>query len=115
MNLREMVRKFDLQVLTCPDKLERTASSGYVSDMLSDVMGNAPEGAVWVTSQVHQNIVAVAMLRSLAAVVITGGRAPQQETKEKAAEQGVVLLASKDCSFDLVGRLYEAKIRGGGK
>ena len=34
--------------------------NGYTSDLLSDVMGNAPEDSVLITIQAHKNTIAVA-------------------------------------------------------
>ena len=54
--------------------LEREVNAGYCGDLLSDVMANAPVGCIWLTVQGHQNIVAVAVLREMAAVILTGDR-----------------------------------------
>ena len=114
MLLRQLVEALELEVLTCRQKLEREVTAGYASDMLSYVMANAPEGSVWVTVQVHQNVVAVAMLRSLAAILLVGDRSPEQSTLDKAEQEGVCILRSRLSAFEVVGRMYEAGIRGGG-
>jgi hypothetical protein len=62
--------------------------------------------------QTHRNIIAVATLKDLAAVVLVNGRAPDPETLEKAREERVVLLGSRLPAFELVGRLYQMGIRG---
>lgn len=80
----------------------------YVSDLLSDVMGNAGEGEVWLTIQTHSNVVAVALLLNLAAVLFTAGAEPDATTIEKARAEGVVLLATALPTFEAAGRLYRA-------
>ena len=35
-----------------------------MSDLLSEVMGKAREDMIWITSQAHRNIIAVASLKS---------------------------------------------------
>lgn len=87
-------------------------SGGYTSDLLSNVMGFAAPGNVWVTMQGHQNIIAVASLASLAAVIVAGGVVPEKETIEKATEKGIILLTSPLSSFELVGQLYQLEIKG---
>ena len=52
-------------------------------------MGNAPAGCAWMTVQGHQNIIAVAVLREMAAIVITGGQKPDAETIDKADQEGI--------------------------
>jgi len=53
--------------------LDNDVKCGYASDLLSDVMAHAGEGDIWVTVQAHQNIVAVATLAELSAVIVAGG------------------------------------------
>jgi hypothetical protein len=87
---------------------------GYASDLLSDVLANAPAGGVLVTLQVHLNVIAVAGHAGLAAVIFSSGRRPEDEVIAKAAEEGLALFVSPEDSFTLVGRLYELGIRGSG-
>ena len=84
MKLREIVERLGLRVVTGAERLDAEVSAGYASDMLSDVMGNARQGALWVTLQTHQNIVAVAVMKSLAGIVLVKGREPEAETVRKA-------------------------------
>ena len=74
MNLRQLANFFDLRVAAGDKELDREVTGGYCGDLLSDVMANAPLGCVWMTVQSHPNIVAVSVLREMAAVILTGGR-----------------------------------------
>ena len=47
-------------------------------------MANAKEGDIWVTMQIHQNIVAVSVLKSIACIILVNNREPEKNTKEKA-------------------------------
>ena len=62
------------------------------------------------TVQGHQNIVAVALLREMAAIVITGGQKPDAETIQKANQEGIPILQWPDSSFRLAGRLFGAGV-----
>jgi hypothetical protein len=106
MKLAQIVRHLQLDVLTAQDKLEAAVSFGYTSDLLSDVMANSKEGYVWVTMQTHQNIIAVAKLKELAGIILVNNRQPQEETKKKAAEEGIPLLMTPDSAFEISGKLY---------
>ena len=112
MKLRELVKKFNLEVKCAANRLDRKIEGGYVSDLLSDVIANGKAGDLWVTLQIHQNIVAVASLNNLAAIVIVNGRQPEENTIEKAENEGIPLMVSKMSAFELVGRLYSAGISG---
>lgn len=112
MTVRELAEKLGLDTAAGASGLDREAKGGYASDLLSDVMGRAGAGSVWVTLQTHQNIVAVASLKEMAAVVLVSGRAPEPATAAKADEEGIPLLVSPHASFDTTGRLYELGLRG---
>ena len=87
-------------------------TGGYASDLLSDVIGNSREGDLWVTLQVHVNIVAVAVMKDLAGIVLVGGREPDEDTIEKAEAEGVPIAVTALSAFDVVGKLYELGLRG---
>lgn len=112
MKLRRLVEKFDLEVKCGANKLDREIKGGYVSDLLSDVIANGRAGDLWITLQIHHNIVGVASLKNLAAIVIINGRQPEEETAKKAENEGVPIMVSKLPAFELVGRLYDAGISG---
>jgi ATP-dependent Clp protease adapter protein ClpS len=59
MTLKEVIENLNWKVITGQEHLDKEITGGYCSDLLSDVMGNAQEGQVWLTIQVHKNIVAV--------------------------------------------------------
>jgi predicted transcriptional regulator len=110
MRVKDLVEKFGLAVAGGEKGLDREVTEGYCGDLLSDVMGNAPAGCAWMTVQGHQNIIAVAVLREMAAIVITGGQKPDVETIEKANQEGIPVLQSPESSFRLAGRLFSAGV-----
>jgi predicted transcriptional regulator len=112
MRVKELVEKLKLQVAAGANGLDREVTNGYCGDLLSDVMGKAPEGCVWLTVQGHQNIIAVAVLREMAAVVITGGHDPDADTIQKADTENIPLLLCPESSFKLAGLLSGIGIGG---
>jgi serine kinase of HPr protein (carbohydrate metabolism regulator) len=112
MTIREVVDSSQLEILAQHDGLDKEITGGYASDLLSDVIAHSKAGYLWITMQTHRNIIAVATLKDLAAVVLVNGRAPDPETLEKAREERVVLLGSRLPAFELVGKLYQMGIRG---
>ena len=112
MTIRDIVDSSQLEILAQYDGLDKEITGGYASDLLSDVIANSKAGNLWVTLQTHRNIIAVATLKELAAVVLVNGRTPDPETLEKAREEKVILLGSRLPAFELVGRLYQMGIRG---
>lgn len=90
---------------------ENPVSGALVSDLLSYVMANGKHGQIWVTIQTHSNIVAVAMLGGLAAVVIADGFQPDEDTTGRAEEEGVPILLSPETGYAVAGKLYEMGVR----
>ncbi len=114
MKLDDIAKKLDLTLLTpeTPAAADAEITRGYASDLLSDVLAHAPEGGLLVTLQVHLNVIAVASHAERAAVVFAGGRRPEEDVVAKAAAEDIVLYASGDDTFDVVGRLYELGVKG---
>ena len=113
MNLSAIITELGASNLT-PEVTLKMAdiTGGYVSDLLSDVLAHAPDGGILVTIQVHLNVVAVAVHAGLAAVVLASDRMPEEDVRQRAVEEGVILLSTPLSSFDVVGKLYELGVRG---
>ena len=112
MRLKKVVEKFGLDVKCGADKLEQEIGGGYVSDLLSDVIANGKAGDLWITLQVHRNIVGVASMKDLLGIIIVNGRQPEEETIEKAQEEDIPIMVSDLPAFQLVGELYQLGISG---
>lgn len=112
MNLQTMIDKLQLSVLTEPREFSSiTPRGGYTSDLLSCVMAGAKNNNIWVTLQAHMNIVAVAAMLEVAAVIITENAQPDEATIAKANEQGVILLSTPQASYEVCGTLWDMNLR----
>jgi hypothetical protein len=106
MILKEIAESLGLEMLTAQDMLDTEVTGGYSSDLLSDVMANTKRGNLWITLQIHQNIVAVAKLKELSGIIIVNSRQPEEDTVKKAEEEKVPLLRTADPAFAISGKLY---------
>ena len=106
MNLQDLVKELDMKVMSGDEFLDRDVTGGYTSDLLSDVMAKASEGNVWITIQTHQNVVAVASLLGLSAVIMSNGMQPDNSTLEKAKKGEVPILTSEWPSFQLSAKIF---------
>lgn len=79
----------------------------YVSDMLSDVMGNARPKQAWITIMKHMNVVAVASMTGVPVIVFAKDSIPDAPVVEKALEENVCLVCSSLTTFDIAGILYK--------
>ncbi len=106
MKVADLVEKLQLKVFAGQAGINREVTGGYASDLLSDVMGNVSEGAVWITLQTHQNVLAIASLKDVAAVVLVKGREPEQVTTVHSNEEGIPVLGTEMETFECAGKLY---------
>ena len=73
----------------------------FIGDLLSWVMGHAKSEDAWITILGHPNIIAVALLRELACVIIAHDAQIQPETVEKANEENFLILKSPLSAFEI--------------
>ena len=106
MTVQELVNKLNLTVMSGCRGLGREIVGCYVSDLLSDVMGNADAGNVWVTLQTHKNVMAISSLKELACVVLVKGLAPSADAMEQSNAEGIPILSSSMETFELAGKIY---------
>ena len=106
MKLDRIVKEFGLEVTSKVSDLDREVTGGYASDLLSDVIANAEKDNIWITLQIHENVVGVAVLKELSGIIIVNGRKPEEETLRKAEEENIPIMVTELPAFEIVGRLY---------
>lgn len=107
MKIIELVNALQLTIFSGESGLDREITGGYVSDLLSDVMGNAKEGQVWITLQNHKNVMAIASLKELAAVIVIRGNKPDEATMDQSNEEGIPMLGTQENTFIIAGKIYQ--------
>jgi hypothetical protein len=106
VDIEAIVKALNLKVRSAADNLKKNISGGYTGDLLSDVMANSHEGDIWITRQVHQNIVAVASLKDHAGIILVNSCEPAADTLEKAVRENIPILVSDLSAFELTGKIY---------
>ena len=96
----------NLTVFCGEDNMDTEIKGGYVSDLLSDVMGFAQEGHAWVTLQTHKNVIAIASLQELACVILVKGNKPDEDMLEQAKEEDIPVLGTTEQTFEVAGQIY---------
>lgn len=109
MTVRELIAALSLETL-CAGDLDRPVSGGYCGDLLSRVMGRAQPGDVWLTIMGNRNMVAVAVLTEVSAVLLAEGVVPEEEALRRAETEGVTVLRSEKSVYALCAAL--AALRG---
>lgn len=106
MKVSELVNTLGLKVYSGEAGLDKEIEGGYTSDLLSDVMGNADAGFVWITLQTHKNIMAIASLKELAAIILVKGNQPEEDAAMQSNSEGIPILGTDSESFEISGMLY---------
>ncbi len=112
MTVKDVVARLPVSVVAGESLLERQIRGGYVGDLLSVVMARASSGNVWVTVQGHPNVVAVAVLVGISAVIVAEGARIEPGTLERADREGIPVLSSAQPAFDLVAQLAAMGVKG---
>lgn len=106
MKVKDIVEKLNLEVYSGGNGLEKEINGGYTSDLLSDVMGHADSGNAWITLQTHKNVIAIASLKEISAVIIVKGFKPEEDTIVQSNEEGIPILGTNKETFEITGQLY---------
>lgn len=107
MKLSEIISEFNLTVGHLPETMDPEIVSGFSSDLLSHVVGYAESGQIWLTCQMHRNIIAVAVLKEIPAIVLVNSNEPvQKELLAVAEKEHIAVLSAPGNAFELAGRMY---------
>ena len=107
MDIATIAKELNLKVISASDKIKNNnVKGGYTGDLLSDVMANSHEGDIWITRQVHQNIVAVASLKEHAGIILVNSCEPARDTLEKAIQENIPIMVSGMSAFEVTGKIY---------
>ena len=98
MQIKEVINSLNLQLLTHTGDMQAEVTGGYASDLLSNVMGQAEPGMVWVTMQGHQK---------------AGGAPVEEETLKKADANNINIAVTDLPAYVVAGKLYALGITNG--
>ena len=109
MTVKEVAERLGFSLLAGEESYGREVESVYCCDLLSFVMGRAPADSAWVT--VMGNAMAVSTLADTACIVLAEGAALDAQAKEKADQNGIAVLGSKQPVYE-AARAIDQLIRG---
>ena len=112
MTVKEVMELIEAKDMTPETDKNAEVSCGYTCDLLSWVMAHGAAGMAWVTVQTHMNVIAVASLMEMAAVIIPEGIEMETPSLEKAAEEGISVLQTKLTAYEICAKLAAAGLPG---
>jgi len=108
MTLKDMAELLSLEMLTVPFDESLMVNDCYIGDLLSWVMGRAPESCVWITVMGNVNAVAVAKLADISAIILCENAHLDDEAKTQANQNQIHVYQSDKTAFQLAAILAEA-------
>ena len=108
MKLSDVMETLSLRTFTPVADPAIEINGGYCGDLLSHVLAAATPGDLWITIQHHANVVAVAQVAGISAVIIADGKEPGKAAVERARSGGITLLGTEESAFETSGRLHHA-------
>lgn len=109
MKLREIAEILDARFITGGDQAERETTRAFAADLLSDVLAMVQEeGVLLITGMITPQVVRVAEVMNMGAVLFVRGKVPPQATVGYAAGAGVPILAVASDMYETCGILYQA-------
>lgn len=106
MKLHTLLPLIQAQLLTVKSDVD--VSGCYISDLLSDVLAYAQSNILWATIQTHRNVISVASMKDITAVLFTCGRKPEASIIAEAEEEGIVLVSTPLNTYQAAGKLWAA-------
>jgi predicted transcriptional regulator len=112
LQLREVQKILDAEVLVGGDKLHMEVRTAFGADLMSDVLAYADSGCLLLTGLTNPQVIRTADVLDIAAIILVRGKRPPPETIQAAQEINIPLLTTKYILFESAGRLYEKGIVG---
>lgn len=100
MKVIDLIKELDLVKITDSFDANIEFTGVYIGDLLSLVMSRAKSGDLWITIQTHINVVAVADLLDLSAILVVEGIEIDEETITKANDLGLPILQTSISAYE---------------
>ncbi len=112
MELREVAKILDANVLCLEEELGYIAHTACGSDMMSDVLAFGKNKSILLTGLLNAQAVRTAEMLDIACIIFVRGKCPEQNVVDLAINRGIVLMTTELPMFAACGILYSAGIKG---
>jgi hexokinase len=109
MLIGEFARAMEFDLLQADMAQNEIDLSGcYIGDLLSNVMGNAKIGQLWLTVMTNINVIAVAHLLELSGIVLLEGNQVEDDVLLRATTEKIPVFVTKDPAYKAAIRLHKS-------
>jgi predicted transcriptional regulator len=112
LKLREVQEILNADVVVGKEKLDMEVKTAFGADLMSDVLAFAKAGSLLLTGLTNTQVIRIANVLDIAAIILVRGKKPSAETIGLAKELQIPILTTKYILFETAGRLYAKGIVG---
>jgi serine kinase of HPr protein (carbohydrate metabolism regulator) len=110
MKVKDIVSQLNFEVVTGDEGLDKEVGGVYINDLLSFVMSHGKKDDIWITVQIHPNIIAVASLLDFSCIIIPENLNIEEVTLERANKECITVLRTKLTGYEICRKLNEIGI-----
>ena len=114
MQIKEIIRLLDADVLCGEDKLDIEIDSAFGTDMMSDALAFMDDKTLLLTGMTNSHVIRTAEMLDVECVLFVRGKVVPEDVVQMAKSQGMVLLATHKTLYVSSGILYAAGLPGCG-
>ncbi len=111
MQMRDVVSLVEADVLAAGAREDLLIDRAYAVDLLSDVLALTDERTTLITGNVSPQVIRVAEILNVIAVIFVRGKRPSPATVARAEQLGIPLMSTKKTMFETCGLLYGNGVR----
>jgi predicted transcriptional regulator len=112
LKLSEIKEILNADVIVGEEKLDIEVKTAFGADLMSDVLAFAKAGSLLLTGLTNTQVVRIANVLDIAAIILVRGKKPPAETLSMAKNLQIPILTTKYILFETAGRLYAKGIVG---
>ncbi|HHX59713.1 MAG TPA: AraC family transcriptional regulator [Epulopiscium sp.] len=98
---KELLELLPVELKTSTETGNNPIKGVYCGDLLSWVMAKAQSGNVWITIQSHINVIAVASLIGIPAIIIVEGSEIDDDVIKKAEEEEIAIFTTHKPAYEI--------------
>jgi len=107
MQLSEIIKLIDGEVISGGGKLDQNIEYGFSSDLMSDVLAYVQEETILLTGLNNAQVIRTAEMLDVNVIAFVRGKVPCEEVIELANENGIVVISTRHTLFEASGILYK--------
>jgi len=112
LKLSEVKEILQADIIVGEEKLDSEVQTAFGADLMSDVLAFAKAGSLLLTGLTNTQVIRIANVLDIAAIILVRGKKPPAETLALAKELHIPILTTKYILFETAGRLFAKGIVG---